>query len=178
MVMKPSKVLRTYLFISCASGLLLALAAAFFLRKGDLELPAALILPLFWNVLLMLILPLVLDWSERKYFKARFICLEELAKTNPELKSYLETQCEKHAVSELRLALLDSSTVEPCSYGLWRYNPRLIVSQSILLPEQAAKIMPGIEMELNKFARQEISFLFVVFTVIQIVIQQCIVRLI
>lgn len=153
-------------------------AVTYFLKAGEIELNAALILPVCWNVLFILILPLVLDWSERKYFKARFMYLEELTETNPELKIYLETQCQKHAVSELRLAVLDSSTVEPFSYGLWRYNPRLIVPNSVLLPEQAAKIMPGIELELNRFAKQEVSFIFVIFTVLQIAIQQLVVRLI
>ena len=124
----------------------------------------------------MLILPLVLDWSEQKYLKARFVQLEELARDNPELKLYLDQQCEKMALAKIRVAVVDSPVEETFSYGLLRYNPRLIMSTSMLSDAEKARVIPSIEHELNRFAKQEVSLYFLGFTAIQIVLQQVIFR--
>lgn len=126
----------------------------------------------------MLILPLVLDWSEQKYLKARFVQLEEIAQDNPELKAYLDEQCRKMALAKIRVAVVDSPLPETFSYGLLRYNPRLIVSSSILSEAEKAKAIPSIEHELNRFAKQEVSLYFLAFTVLQIIIQQVLFRVI
>src|SRR5579883_3087377 len=110
--MKPSRILRVYLLTSGMIGLLLTVLTIYFLKSGEITPGAALILPVCWNVLLMLILPLVLDWSEQKYLKARFLQLEDVAKENPELKACLEQQCQKLAVSNIRLAVVDSQVDE------------------------------------------------------------------
>lgn len=176
--MKPAKALRIFLVASCLLGLAFTVFTAQLLKAGEIELNAALLLPVCWNVFFMLILPQVLDWSEKKYFKARFLQLEELANDNPELKAYIEAQCKKLAVSGIRLAVLDSSSVELFSYGLWRYNPRLIVPSSIFVKTETERMMPSIELELSRFAKQGLSSSFIVFTLIQILVQQLIVRFI
>jgi Zn-dependent protease with chaperone function len=176
--MKPSRIMRLYLTTTCVVGVLLTAATSVLLKNSIIELNAALILPLCWNVLFMLILPLVLDWSEQKYLKARFLQLEELAQDNPELKNYLEQQCEKMALAKIKVAVIDSPVEETFSYGLLRYNPRLIVSRSMLSDAEKAKAIPSIESELNKFAKQEISLYFIGFTVLQIIVQQLIFRLV
>jgi Zn-dependent protease with chaperone function len=174
--MKPSRIMRLYLTTTCLVGILLTAATSVLLKTSIIEMNAALILPLCWNVLFMLILPLVLDWSEQKYLKARFLQLEELAQDNPELKNYLEQQCEKLALAKIKVAVIDSPVEETFSYGLLRYNPRLIVSSSMLSDTEKAKAIPSIESELNRFAKQEVSLYFIGFTVLQIVVQQLIFR--
>lgn len=175
--MKPSKILRVYLSTSGMIGLLLTALTVYSLKSGEIGPGAALILPVCWNVLLMLVLPLVLDWSEQKYLKARFLQLEDVAKDNPELKACLEQQCQKLAVSNIRLAVVDSQVDETFSYGLLRYNPRIIVPSSLLNLEDKTKAIPSIENELSRFARQEISLYFIAFIVVQILLQQIMVRL-
>ncbi|MBX9689713.1 MAG: hypothetical protein K2X27_23595 [Candidatus Obscuribacterales bacterium] len=171
--MSASKIMRVYLALSAVLGLLLTALSVLLLKRGDIELNAALLLPLCWNVLFMLILPLVLDWSEQKYLKARFVQLEEVAKDNPELMACLNQQCEKLAVDNIRLAVVDSAAEEaPFSYGLLRYNPRVILPSSMLRLEDKSKMIPSIENELNRFARQEINLYFLAFTVVEIGIQQ------
>lgn len=175
--MKPAKILRIYLLLSCVLGFILSFCVTRLLKAGEIELNAALILPVCWNVIFMLLLPLVLDWSEQKYFKARFLHWEEFARSNPELKKYIETQCAKLAVPSIKLAVLESTTAEPFSYGLWRYNPRLIVPSSLLVPGEADKVIPSIEVELARFAKQELSIVFLILTIAQIVVQQIVLRL-
>ncbi len=175
--MKPSKILRVYLGSSCVVGLLLTLLTVFFLKSGEIELNAALILPVCWNVLFMLILPLVLDWSEQKYLNARFLQLEEVAENNPELKACLEQQCRKLSVSNIKLAVVDSNGEETFSYGLLRYNPRVIVSKKMLSTDEKSRAIPSIESELNRFARQETSLYFLAFTFAQLALQQIVFRL-
>lgn len=174
--MKPSRIMRLYLTASCLVGVLLTAATSILLKNSIIEMNAALILPLCWNVLFMLILPLVLDWSEQKYLKARFLQLEELAQDNPELKNYLDQQCEKLALAKIKIAVVDSPAHETFSYGLLRYNPRLIVSSSMLSDAEKAKAIPSIESELNRFAKQEVSLYFIAFTVLQVVVQQLLFR--
>lgn len=157
---------------SCVLGFLFTALTVLTLKRGDIGPNAALILPVCWNVLFMLILPLVLDWSEQKYLKARFLQIEEVAKDNPELKACLDQQCEKLSVSSIRLAVVDSSGEETFSYGFMRYNPRVIVSKEILSMEEKSKIIPSIENELNRFARQEVSLYFLAFLFAQLAIQQ------
>lgn len=175
--MKPSKYLQVYVWSSALLGFMLTALTIVFLKRGEIGVGASLILPVCWNVLFMLILPLVLDWSEQKYLKARFLQLEEVAKDNPELKIYLEQQCRKMAVSNIKLAVVDSGGEETFSYGLLRYNPRLIVPSSLLNLAEKSKVIPSIENELNRFARQEVSLYFLGFIFAQIALQQIVFRL-
>jgi hypothetical protein len=175
--MRPSRIMRAYLWSSGLLGFLLTALTVWLLNRGDIGLSAAFILPVSWNVLFMLVLPLVLDWSEQKYLHARFLQLEEVARNNPELKVYLEQQSRKLAVSTIRLAVVDTNGEETFSYGLMRYNPRVIVPSSMMETEEKSRIIPSIENELNRFARQEVSLFYLGFTFAQIAFQQIVFRL-
>lgn len=161
---------------TCLVGFVLTAITVALLNRGEIGLSAALILPVSWNVLFMLILPLVLDWSEQKYLHARFLQLEEVAKDNPELKSYLEQQCRKLAVTSIKLAVVDTNGEETFSYGLMRYNPRVIVPSKMMSVEEKSRVIPSIDNELNRFARQEVSLYFLTFVFAQIAMQQIIFR--
>lgn len=169
--MTPNKILRIYLLASFAVGLLFSAAVAYMASTGEIETHAGAVLPLCWNVLFMLILPLVLDWGEQKYLKARFLEIEDLARENPELKAYLDKQCVQLHVETIKLAVVDSPAVgEPFSYGLWRYNPRLIVPSSALSADDVTKAIPSIEVELSRFARQGVTLSFFTFTIVQTIV--------
>lgn len=112
-----------------------------------------------------------MDWSERKYCKARFVQLEELAGTNPELKAVLDAQCEKLSLPGLRLALVESAGSEAFTYGLWRQNPRLVMPASWLSSPEQSNIIPSIEVELNRFANRDVSIVFLCFGALQIALQ-------
>ncbi|MBY0548913.1 MAG: hypothetical protein K2W95_16700 [Candidatus Obscuribacterales bacterium] len=168
--MKPNKILRIYLIASFVVGSLFSAAVAYMASVGEIETQAGAVLPLCWNVLFMLILPLVLDWSEQKYLKARFLEIEDLARENPELKAYLDKQCQRLHVETIKLAVVDSPVSEPFSYGLWRYNPRLIVPSSTLSAEDVTKAIPSIEVELSRFARQGVTLSFFTFTIVQTIV--------
>lgn len=172
--MNPSQVMRVYMWASFAIGLGLAVVFAFMVKQQEIEPVAGILLVICWNVLMMLILPLVLDWSERKYCKARFLELEEIAQNNPELQAFLEQQCRRLEVPNIKLAVVDSSSEGPFSYGLWRYNPRLIVPSTVLSAEEKGKVIPSIELELSRFARQEVTLKFLICGALQIAVQQLI----
>lgn len=141
-------------------------------RGKELELNASVVLILCLNVLLIMILPLVLDFSERRYFKARFLKLEELAQTNPQLKSVIEEQCQKLSLPGLRVAAVETNATEMLIYGLWHQNPRLVLPASWLQPSSAQNnVLPSIEIELNRFAKREVSFLFLGFFLVQAALQ-------
>jgi len=142
------------------------------IKAGELEANSGAILALCWNALLLMVLPLVLDWSERKYFKARFIALEELDQANPELKTIIEQQCEKLSIAGLRFATVDSPVAEPFIYGLWKQNPRLIVPNSWLSDADKEKLLPSIEVELTRFAKQDVTVIFLLFSAVQVIFQQ------
>lgn len=126
---------------------------------------------LSWNVLFIMILPLVLDWSERKHCKARFMELEEIAHTNPQLAAVISDQCQRLAIPSLRLAIVDQPADELFSYGLWGYNPRLILPEKLLLAQQQAVLLPSIEAELTRFTSQDSTMLFLLFTIVQIILE-------
>lgn len=168
--MNSNKILRIYLGATFVVGVLFSAAVAHLTQIGEIENHSGAVLPLCWNVLFMLILPLVLDWSEQKYLKARFLELEDIAKENPELKAYLDNQCAKLHVESIKLAVVDSTVDEPFSYGLWRYNPRLIVPKSALSAAEVTKAIPSIEVELSKFARQGVTLTYFTFTIVQTIL--------
>jgi hypothetical protein len=172
--------LRVYCAVCFAIGLLVSVPLANLVHVHELTQNAAAILTLCLNVLLLLVSPLVLDWSERKYFKARFVQLEELAQTNPELKAILEQKCEQLSLPGLRLAAVESASSESFVYGLWKHNPRLVVPASWLQPnpEESARIVPSIEVELNKFAKRDVSFIFLLFVAVQVAMQYALVNLV
>jgi Zn-dependent protease with chaperone function len=165
--MHPSRVLKIYYAGSFAAGVILTLLLTHWVSTKDVGPRGAAIMMACLNVLLIMLLPLVLDWAERKYFKARFVMLEEVAKTNPELAAVLQEQCKRLAIPNLRLAIVHSSTEELFSYGLWRNNPRLVMSDSFLDIEQVNKMIPSIEAELIRFSNQDMPLVFLIFGILQ-----------
>jgi hypothetical protein len=161
-----------YCGLAFAIGLLLSVFIAVLVKHEEVGYYGATILTASWNVLLLMILPMVLDWSERKYFNARFVQLEELAEENPELKAVLETQCKKLALPGLRLAAVDTADGETFTYGLWRQNPRLVVPKSWLQSYDQATFLPSIEVELSRFAKRDVSLTFLGFFIFQVTLQQ------
>lgn len=174
--MKPSKVLTIYLICSFVLGMILAVPLGYYLKAEELNAFSAATLALCWNVLFVMVLPLILDWSERTYFKARFLKLEELSQTHPEMASVLSEQCEKLALPGLKMAVIDTPGDELFSYGLWGISPRLIMSDSLLKSEDA-ELIPSIEHELERFSRQDHTLLFLFFTAVQIMFAQVVMTL-
>jgi Zn-dependent protease with chaperone function len=166
-LMHPSRVLKIYYASSFAAGVLLTFFLTHWVATKDVGPRGAAIITACLNVLLIMLLPLVLDWAESKYFKARFIMLEEVAKTNPELASILQEQCQRLAIPNLRLAIVQSSSKELFSYGLWRNNPRLVLSESFLEIEQVNRMIPSIEAELIRFSNQDMPLIFLMFGIVQ-----------
>jgi hypothetical protein len=176
--MRPSRVLRVYCAISFTLGLALCTPMVLLMRAGELGGHDAAILTLCWNTLFLMVSPIILDWSERKYFKARFVQLEELAATNPELKAALDEQCAKLHLPGLRLATVDTASTETFTYGLWRQNPRLVVPSSWLNSSSSEErnILPSIEGELSRFASRDLSLVFLLFAIAQFAVQYGIVK--
>lgn len=173
----PSRVLKAYYATTFLVGLALTVPVAYYVTTDDVGYRGAALVLLSVNVLFVMLLPLVLDWAERRYYKARFLAMEEVAKDNPELALILSSQCEKLALPGLRLAVVDDSVDEMFSYGLWRNNPRLIVSTQVLNAHTQKNLAPSIEAELTRFASQDNTLIFLMFAGFQVMIQNIIVYL-
>ncbi|MBN8661230.1 MAG: hypothetical protein LCH63_00085 [Candidatus Melainabacteria bacterium] len=174
--MKPSRALKLYYSITFVLGLLLTVPLAHWVRTDDVGMRGAAIMILSLNVLFIMIMPLVIDWAESRYFKARFLALEEVAKDNPELANMLESQCQKLALPGLKLAVVDDGS-EVFSYGLWRNNPRLIMSATHLQKTAEKDIAPSVEAELTRFANQDHTLMFLLFAAFQVMVQNLLVYL-
>lgn len=170
--MRPSKVLGLYCATACAIGIMFSLFVTVLVAQNEVGNYGAAILTASWNVLMLMVLPIVLDWSERKYFNAKFMQLEELAETNPELKAILDEQCRKLSLPGLRLAAVDTADSDTFTYGLWRQNPRLVVPAEWLHAQDKSKLLPSIEAQLNRFAKRDVSVIFFAFFVLQVALQQ------
>jgi len=168
---RPSQVLTIYYVITFAIGVLLTIPTALWVAENEVGARGAAIMTLCWNVLFTMILPLVLDWSERTHCKARFVELEEVAATNPELAAAITEQCKKLSLPGLRLAVVDTPTDEVFSYGIWGNNPRLILPDNLLKSGEKTVVMPSIEAELTRFASQDHTTVFLLYTVLQILLQ-------
>lgn len=175
LTVRPSRVLTIYYAAAFLLGVLLTFCVALLVANDELGMRGAAVMTLTWNVFFVMILPLVLDWSERSHFKARFLQLEEVAATNPELAAALNEQCEKLAIRRLRLAVIDTPEEEVFSYGLWGDNPRLVISGEFFNSHEKERIVPSIEAELTRFRSQDHSIVFLLFTVFQIVMQQLVI---
>jgi hypothetical protein len=81
------------------------------------------------------------------------------------------------ALPGLRLAVVDDSVDEMFSYGLWRNNPRLIVSNNVLNAQAQKSLAPSIEAELTRFASQDNTLIFLMFAGFQVMVQNIIVYL-
>lgn len=170
--MRPSRILKVYYVATLLLGILFTVPVAQMVQNSELGARGAAILTLCWNVLFVMILPLVMDWAESRYFKARFMKLEEVAQDNPELAAVISEQCEKLSIPGFRFAIIESNSDELFSYGLWRGNPRMVMPTKLLTDEQKARTIPSIEAELTRFASQDHTFVFLVFTVLQVMLQQ------
>jgi len=169
--MRPSLILKIYYICTCLAGLIFTIPLAHAVQTHELGARGAMIMTLCWNVLFTMILPLVMDWGETRYFKARFMQIEEVAQTNPELAAFITEQCKKLSIPGFRFAIIDDSSDEMFSYGLWRSNPRMVLPKDFLTVEQRSRTIPSIEAELARFASQDHTFVFLFFTGIQIMVQ-------
>lgn len=179
--MRPSRALRYYYTITFILGLVMTVPLAQWVRVREVGPGGAVMLTFSLNVFFVMILPLVLDWAERRYFKARFLAVEELAKDNPELATLLSSQCEKLHLPGLKLAVVDdtnSNSGEVFSYGLWRNNPRLILSNQLLKEGAIEKnLAPSLEAELTRFANQDHTLIFILYSVFQLMLVVLLVHL-
>jgi len=133
----------------------MTLPVSHWVKLNELGTRGAFGLILCWNVLCVMILPLVVDWAERRYLKARFVALQEIAADNPELAEVITKQCERLSISSLKFAVVDTPSEDVMSYGLWRSNPRLIVPAQFLKSENQAKAIPSVEAELARFIKRD-----------------------
>lgn len=171
-MLKPSTVLKAYYAGTFALGVGLSMLVGAQLHTHEIGIRGAALTTLCWNVAFMMILPLVLDWSQYRYFKAKFMQLEEIAKCNPDLASLLENKCQELALPKLRLAVVEGPVKEVFSYNLWGHNPRLVVPKTVLDPNESAKILPSVEAELGVFVNQDQTIMFLIFASVQVLIQQ------
>lgn len=172
--MRPSRMLKLYYAVTFVTGLALTVPVAYWVKIGEIGARGSALLTLCWNVLFVMLLPLILDWAERRYYKARFLQIEELAKTNPELATVISEQCKKLSIPGLRFAIVDNAD-ELFSYGLWRSNPRIVVPGKMMTDDQISRIIPSVEAELSRFANQDHTLVFLLFTVIQCIVMQLII---
>jgi hypothetical protein len=168
---RPSRILKIYYAVTLAVGIILTIPLAHWVQIQEVGVRGGIIMTLCWNVLFVMLLPMVMDWGERHYFKARFMQIEEIASSNPELAAVIKEQCQKLHIPGCRFAVVSSTNAELFSYGVWGRNPRLVVSESLLSPEEKSKIIPSIEAELNRFSRTEPTIVYVGFAFLQLAVQ-------
>ncbi len=162
--MSPSRILRLYYAATLIVGLALIVPVSHWVKLNELGTRGAFGLILCWNVLCLMVFPLVIDWAERHYLKARFVAIQDIAKDNPQLAEVISLQCERLSISSLKFAVVDNASDDLVSYGLWRSNPRLIVSSDMLKPENQAKAIPSVEAELARFIkRDDNTVIFLIF---------------
>jgi hypothetical protein len=67
---------------------------------------------------------------------------------------------------------VDMPAEHTLSYGLFRQNPRLVVPSSWLqASNNETNILPSIEVELNRFIKRDVSFVFLAFVPVQVALQ-------
>jgi len=168
--MTPAKILKAYYLITLLAGLAFTVPTSRLIDTNDVGARGAFLLILCWNVLFVMLLPLVLDWAERRYLKARFLKLEEVAKENPELAAVISAQCEKLSIAGLKLAVIPAGAPDQdvlFSYGLWKSNPRLVVPDTLLKNEDSGKAIPSVEAELARFSRRDHNVIYLIFAGLQ-----------
>lgn len=151
----PSRILRMYYISTFLLGLVAIVPMSEWVKLNELGTRGAFGLILCWNVLCLMLLPLVIDWAERHYLKARFVAIQDIADHNPQLAEVIKTQCERLSISSLKFAVVENASEDLVSYGLWRSNPRLIVSSDMLKPENHEKAIPSVEAELARFIKRD-----------------------
>lgn len=175
--MIASKVLRNYYVVTFVLGIVLLCPVAFALKINEVGMGGAFAVVLCFNALCFLLLPLIMDWTERVYFKARFLALEELAEESPQLAKAVSEQCEQLSIASVKFAVVEVNQTEQgndihisnqlSSYGLWRSNPRLIVPDRLLEPENATNAAPSVLAELNRFSKNNSIPVFASFALLQ-----------
>lgn len=168
--MTPSRILKTYYAVTFIVGALLTIPLAFLVHTTEVGSRGAAIMTLSWNILFVMLLPIIMDISERMYFKARFMQLEEIATNNPELAAVINEKCKTLHIAGCRFAVVDSPDTEVFSYGLWRNNPRLVVPE-LMLSKEGQSAIPSVEKELMRFSKTEPTLIFFGFALAQVALQ-------
>lgn len=174
--MIASKVLRNYYIATFLLGIVMLLPMAVGLKTNDVGMKGAYAVILCFNVLCFLLLPLIMDWTERVYFKARFLALEEVAEKSPQLAKAVSEQCEQLSLNSVKFAVVEVAAGDSehefaqdkqlSSYGLWRTNPRVVLTNRLLDPSNL-NAAPSVLAELNRFSKNNSIPVFIAFAAIQ-----------
>jgi Zn-dependent protease with chaperone function len=175
--MKPNQLLSIYFTSAFFIGIGLSAMLAHLESTKAVGILGGAVLTTCWNVFFLMILPLVQDWAQHNYCRARFIPLEEVKTTNPQLANILQNLSKRFSLGNLKLAIADVKADAPLSYGLLGSNPRLIVPQQ-MLDNLTTTSEESLEDELYHLTQQDHTLMFFMFTALQIIVQQALVVLV
>ncbi len=174
--MIASKVLRNYYIATFLIGVVMLAPMAYGLKTNEVGMKGAYAVILCFNVLCFLLLPLIMDWTERVYFKARFLALEEVAEKSPQLAKAVSEQCEQLSLNSVKFAVVEAAHGETnndfesneklTSYGLWCTNPRVVLTNRLLDPSNL-NAAPSVLAELNRFSKNNTIPVFIAFAAAQ-----------
>jgi len=125
-------------------------------------------LTVFFNFLMWLISPWLMDRMQNWFYKSRIVSLDEIRSNKPNLASFIENVCKKHGIRVPTLRILDDMNPTAFCYGSTANRSRLVVSRGLFhyLDEGEAAAVYG--HELGHIVNRDFVVMTIAATLVQI----------
>ncbi len=153
-------------------GIVLSLCLGLFLIVGNnnptLGLIIALMITLGFNGLAFLISPMIMDQTQRWLYKTRWVTLAEIKRKSPETAELILKVCREHKIRYPRLGIIDDQNPTAFTYGSFRDQARLVVSEGLFTYLDDDEIATVYAHELGHIVHWDFAIMTVASTLVQI----------
>lgn len=128
-------------------------------------------LTLFFNFLLWILSPYLIDFSHLIFFKMRFLDKEEFEKEYPDLSRFIKKICQKHNIPFPKMRVVNDGNPTAYSYGSGAFNARVAFSQGLIDYLSSQEVEAVLAHELGHIVHRDFIVISIANTILQLLYQ-------
>lgn len=149
-------------------GLVFAVLAGFMLAMGVFSLYAAIIITLIFNVVMLFLNPVIMDFTNKWLFKCKFYSYDELKKQNYKFVEFLSALSKKHKIAFPKIGIIADGSITAFTYGSRQNNARIILTQGIIDTLNEDELNAVIAHEFGHIKHRDFLVMTIASTLLQI----------
>lgn len=134
-----------------------------------IDLPLAIGITVVWNILMWLIGPWISDLIYRWFYKVDWIDISLLEKKSPASAKLIQSISEQYGISMPRLGIIPDNNPNAFTYGSWKWNSRIIVTEGIFKFLSDAEVAAVYGHELGHIKNNDFIIMTIASTLLQII---------
>ncbi len=137
-------------------------------KNPTLGLIIALNLTLLLNALMFFGSPLIMDITQKWFYKTRWVSLGEIRRSSPEAARVIEQVCTEKKIQTPRLGIIDDQNPTAFTYGSLPNTARLVVSQGLFTYLDDDEVATVYAHELGHIVHWDFALMTLASTLVQV----------